>query len=138
MHLFQDEIVISNERKNKILAWSNAFFIIPIVIALLLGMIHYAILVSIILILSVFYHTSENSVFVVLDWASALFLITFNFILFLLGRFNDIYAYIIIPFTLITLFFNYREEKQGYVMNHAIWHILSAILTGLCILTFVF
>ncbi|MEK6889917.1 MAG: hypothetical protein AABX35_01890 [Nanoarchaeota archaeon] len=118
--------------------WSNIFFIFPLAVAFILKIYLYIPLLLCVIFFSIRYHFTKQKRFYLPDHIFALILIASNFYLYFSGGFNDIYATLIPFFILITLSFHYYRKKVMYQGLHALWHLFSALLTVLCLLTYVY
>lgn len=118
--------------------WSNIFFLFPLVLAFILKVYWYVPLLLFVIFFSIKYHFAKQNKFYRYDHFFALLLIICNFYLFLSGGFNDIYSSLIPFFIIITLSFHHYRKKTMYQGLHALWHFSSAILTALCLLTYVY
>lgn len=115
----------------RIILLSHIATIIPIAIAANRPFpILYTILLLIQLVASITYHALPFSVLLrMLDWVTAWILIVTN--VFVLFSYNTVLIkeklIITIPLIIISLYFFIQFKK--YPRNHAIWHVLSALIT---------
>lgn len=118
--------------------WSNIFFILPLYLAFALKVYWYIPLLALVIFFSTRYHFSKQKKYYPHDHIFAIILIISNFYLYLTGGLNEIFAYLIPFFIIITLSFHYYRKKTMYQGLHALWHLSSAFLTALCLLTYVY
>lgn len=130
------------EVKNNIYAlpvvWSNIFFIFPLFLAFFLKVYWYIPLLAFVMFFSMRYHFAKQKRYYPHDHIFALILIISNFYLYFSGGLNEIFAYLIPFFIIMTLSFHYYRKKTMYQGLHALWHLSSALLTSLCILTYIY
>jgi hypothetical protein len=127
---------MEKEIYKKPVVWSNIFFILPLYLSFALKIYWYIPLLAFVIFFSMSYHFAKQKKYYNHDHLLAILLIICNFYLFFSGGFNEIYSYLIPFFIIITLSFHYYRKKTMYQGLHALWHLSSAILTSLCLLTY--
>ncbi len=118
--------------------WSNIFFIFPLYLAFILKVYWYIPLLVLVIFFSMRYHFSKQKRYHLHHHILNLILLFFNFYLFFSGGLNEIFAYLIPFFIIITLSFHHYRKRVMYQGLHALWHLSSAFLTSLCLLTYVY
>lgn len=123
--------------QHKALEWSNLFYLVPIIIAVIYGLYLYAVILTVVFVVSFdFHHFKEAKDVYYLDVIFSSILMVSNTILLLLGNFKIPYSIIAVIFALVALFFYYRKAKHDYYFNHSLWHVFSALVCLFCLLTF--
>jgi hypothetical protein len=117
--------------------WSNAFFLIPL--ALSLSKIYwYAFVIGLVFFISSYFHYYNEKKLEYVDVTASLSLMVSNLTLLFIGHWKLPYSFGAIIFGVIALYFYYRQFKYGYEFNHGVWHVCSAIVSTLCVLTYIF
>jgi len=121
--------------KKEALKWSNLFFILPLIVALIYNLYWYAIVLFTVFIVScVFHFSNEAKQFYYLDIIFSSLLMFSNFILLFMGHWKLPFSAAAIFFALFALFFYFRSSKNNYYLNHSLWHIFSS---GVCLFSLV-
>lgn len=117
--------------------WSNFFFIIPIVLAIFNNIYWYVIVQGLVFIISSYYHFHHEKRIEYIDVFASSVLIIANFTLLFLGHWYLPFSILAFPIgAIIALYFYYRQFKGDYNLNHGLWHICSAVISTLCVVTF--
>ncbi len=117
--------------------WSNLFFIIPTVLAITNNIYWYAIIQGLVFIISSYYHFHHEKRIEYIDVFASSVLIIANFTLLFLGHWYLPFSILAFPVgAIIALYFYYRQFRVDYNLNHGLWHICSASISTLCIVTF--
>jgi hypothetical protein len=118
---------------------SNIFFLLPMYFSFIYERWWHLFIIFFVLFFGFLYHTSSRKKYYHFDVVFAWLLIITNLHSVYMGGFFDTYFLIALFFVTIALYsYYYGQEKYSYDLFHGIWHISSAIITTLCILTFVF
>lgn len=115
---------------------SNAFFFIPLIISLYLGIYFHALSVLVCIIGSILYHQSKEKKMRLVDRYSATQLIFVNLTLLALGGFKWSYVLVIIIFIVLAFYFKWLADRKNYTAWHSMWHIMSALITVASILSY--
>ncbi len=117
---------------------SNAFYLVPLVLALYFHLWPTALLCFLVAAFGVRYHLhNESRRFLLLDSLSAWSLIGTNLVLCYLGDFRAPYFWIAFLFVLLAFLYSFYLERRGhYGLNHGLWHLYGALITLFCILTY--
>lgn len=118
-------------------AWSNSFFLIPLLLSIKYGILWYSIILGCMIILSSIYHYSNNFRFRYPDIFVSSLLIISNIYLMTLGNWDIPFSVLALITAVIALLVYYLQFKNHRVFYHNIWHILSAAICYFSILTFV-
>ena len=119
------------------LRWSNLFFLIPLIVAVVYGLYWYVIILLVVFIVSYDFHFfREAKELYYLDVIFSSILMISNFILLFMGHLVLPFSFIAIVFALIAIFFYFRRSKHDYYINHSLWHVFSSGVCLFCLLTF--
>lgn len=117
--------------------WSNVFYVIPLYLALHYFLLPTALFTFAVILLGVLYHFSNEKKYYHLDNASALLLIATNLQLCYRGHFKAPYFWIALLFLILAFIYHfYLQKKNGYDLNHGMWHLYGALITTFCIFTY--
>ncbi len=123
--------------QGEFLKWSNLFFLIPLIIAILSGIYWYTVILLVVFIVSYNFHFFREAKEVYyLDVIFSSILMLSNFILLFRGHLLLPYSALAILCALIALFFYFRRSKYDYYFNHSLWHVFSAGVCVFCLMTF--
>ena len=120
----------------KFIIISNLTFLMPLITAIISKYYFWSILISGVIILSLFYHFSPkgNRLFYRLDHTFAWLLILTNLIMVLSSKFyGNPYFYLTIMCVVVALYFYFNHTKS--YKYHDYWHIFSSLITLFSILT---
>ena len=112
--------------------WSNAFFVIPLLLAAGYHLLFYSTLILFAMIFSTMYHYSDEKRFRIIDKIFAYLVITSNLYLCYLSNFKLPYFLLALLFVFIGFYFFFIKKKDDYE-----WHISCAIITIFCILSYI-
>lgn len=116
--------------------WTNLFFLIPLLISINYNLFWYAGIISVVIIVSsVFHFFNQNKYLNYLDIFFSNILILANLILLFMGHWLFPYGIITIVFTLIAIFLYFNQSKN-YNLYHSFWHIFSASICCLSLVTY--
>jgi hypothetical protein len=118
--------------KIKSKVWSNAFFIVPLVLTFWYSLYLHSIIISLVIVSSTIYHLSNEQKFKLTDKILAHILIAYNLYLCYLSEFKQPYFLLALVFVFLALYILYKKEKDDWE-----WHASSAMITLLCILAYV-
>ncbi len=132
------EVKIKKYIKNDALEWSNFFFLIPLIIAIIYHLYWYAIILLVVLIVSYDFHLfHETKKVYYLDVIFSSILMLSNFGLLLMGHLNIPYSIWAIISVFLALVFYFRRSKHDYYINHSLWHIFSAGVCFFCLVAYI-
>lgn len=124
--------------QNEFLKWSNLFFLVPLIMAILFGVYWYAIILMVVFIVSYDFHFfNEAREVYYLDVIFSSILMLSNFILLFKGKLALPYSLLAVFSAMIALLFYFRRSKGDYYFNHSLWHFFSAGVCIFCLLTFI-
>lgn len=108
---------------------SNVFFLVPLVLSYFYSShLHFA-LILVVLVISTLHHLYNKKKFNLLDYISAISLITYNTFLMVI-KVKDVLEWLIVLLVVVLAFFFWKyKRKDGWE-----WHLLSAIITSLVII----
>ena len=112
--------------------WSNAFFLIPLVISVYYKLFFYSLLIFLATIFSIMFHLSNEKKFRILDKIFAYSVIGYNLYLCYLSKFKQPYFSLALLFVGIGFYFLYYKNKDDYE-----WHASCAAISLFCILMYV-
>lgn len=112
--------------------WSNAFFVIPLSIALWYQLFFHSILILLVMVFSIMYHYSNEKKFGIMDKVFAYSIIAYNLYLCYISNLSLPCFLSILLFVLIGLYFFFIKKKDDYE-----WHISCVIITTFCLLAYV-
>ncbi|MEN9614444.1 MAG: hypothetical protein RLZZ347_751 [Candidatus Parcubacteria bacterium] len=127
-----------SQRNKPWLAFSNVVFVVPFILSLHFALYWHAIIVGLVIIFSVLYHSSKINLFIRIDSLTSYTLIIANLILCFLGRFSMPFFALTVCSVITALYFYFHEKRQTYVWYHIAWHSMSAVITICSILTYVY
>ena len=133
------EAKIKKYIKNETLEWSNFFFLIPLIIAVVYHLFWYAVILLVVFLVSYdfhFLHETRNIYYLDVIFSSILMLS--NCILLFLGYFLLPYSIFAVISALVALVFYFRRSKHDYRINHSLWHIFSAAVCLFCLMAFLY
>ena len=118
---------------------TNLFFIIPLILTLSYGLYFYGLILFAVIVNSFLFHYYNEKRFIYSDMFFAYSLMICNLFYAWKGGFNYPYFLLAILFAIIALYLESRKikTKKEYNFNHGDWHIISSIITTLCIFSFV-
>lgn len=117
--------------------WSNLFYLIPLVTALLFHFVVMAFLVALVMLFSVGFHATDERDFVISDWLAAALVILANVIFWYRGGMRPLYSLFIVLLAAAALLIRYHfEHGNRGGAAHALWHTVSAIVTTICIVSY--
>jgi hypothetical protein len=123
--------------QHEALRWSNLFLLIPIIVAVVYSLYLYAIMLTVVFVVSFDFHTFREAKDVYyLDVLFSSSIMLSNFVLLFMGHFTLPYSAIAVIFALLALYFYYRRSKHDYYLNHSLWHVFSSGVCLFCLLTF--
>ncbi len=114
---------------------SNAFFIIPAIIAIQKSLFAYAALLVLAMIVSIIYHASNEKILAKTDRLFAVCVIFANLTIFYLSGFSEPYFMIALVFVFIAFYFFFKAKKS-YDVYHGLWHLASVIITLMAVLSY--
>ncbi len=114
---------------------SNAFFLIPVVVALYFRGYVFGSIVFISTITSFLYHLSRERSYLRIDSFFAYAMMLMNLVIFVIVGFGNLFIWSGVFLVLISLFLHFTEE-DNYNFNHALWHLTSSLATSLFIIAF--
>ena len=127
--------------------WSNAAFLVPMVVAYQYELYLVAFLVLAVIVFSLLFHVSKEREYVFTDMTFASFLVIANLYLVIQAGFTHVLSFMAFLAALIALFYYYASWKghmgEGmtdgiYNQKHGLWHAFAALVTLLAILASVF
>ena len=120
-----------------VLEWSNIFFLIPLVLAVHLGVYWYVVVLAAVFVVSFdfhFFHEAKEVYYLDVIFSSILMLL--NVALLFMGHWALPFSATALILALIALLFYFRKSRSAYYMNHSLWHVFSAGVCYCCLLTF--
>lgn len=118
--------------------WSNIFFLVPLALALVNQMYWYSVVIGLVFVVSSYFHFSDEKKWEYVDVTTSSLLIITNFTLLFMGHWVMPWSILAFPIgAFVALWFYYRQfkNKDAYNVNHGLWHIVSALVSLLCIIT---
>ncbi|HQV64692.1 MAG TPA: hypothetical protein PKZ56_00435, partial [Candidatus Paceibacterota bacterium] len=101
------------------------------------GVYWHAVIQGLVFIISSYYHFHHEKRIEYIDVFASSVLIIANFTLLFLGHWHLPFSILAFPIgAMVALYFYYRQFKGNYNVNHGLWHICSAIISTLCVITF--
>lgn len=122
---------------NQFKVWSNIFFLLPLFFAIQNRIFWYSTVIGVMILVSLFYHLSNEKKYFYRDCLVSTILMTSNFILLIFGKWLLPFSMITIFFAIIAIYFYTIQFKKNYNLNHGLWHFFSAIVCCFSILTFI-
>lgn len=124
---------------NKINLLSNSFFLVPILLSILFKTYFMIIFLSLAICGSFIYHYHHEKKFLYVDMIFSFLLMFANIYLCYLSRFRFPYFQIAIIFVIVAFYFwqkaeKNKTEKRKYNLYHLLWHLVSTIITIVCML----
>jgi len=116
---------------------SNIFFLLPLGLAVYFHVLILAWILGVAIIFSLLYHLTNEKKWAIVDEVFAICVMTYNLYLCFLGNFTQPYFLLAMIGVILALWFYFKETKSNYERNHSLWHIISAIITSLCILVYI-
>lgn len=119
--------------------WSNVFYIVPLGLAILSGMVFHMVSIGTVFFFGLLYHLSRETKYGWIDNKAAWVLIAGNWIIVYLGNFHFPYFPIAVLFLVLALYYHYiakRKQFGGYGLNHGMWHLYGSLITLFSLLTF--
>jgi hypothetical protein len=114
--------------------WTSLLFFIPALIALYFHLYIYAAVILLTMMSSVLYHLAHEKILYWLDVLVSILLMVFNLAALLpLKLFSFTWSVVLVA-VLVSIYFWYRAHKGNYDLYHSLWHIVSVIITLICIL----
>lgn len=119
--------------------WSNTFYLVPLLMAGLAGMVFHTIAIFAVFLFGLLYHLSREKRWGWIDNKAAWVLIAGNWAIVYLGKFSSPYFPVALLFLALALYYHYIAERKqfgGYGLNHGMWHLYGALITLFSLLTF--
>lgn len=122
---------------NKFQFWSNLFFLIPFIYSLMYRVWWYSVVILFATLISFMYHFNKKNKFsLYLDLFFSIVLILSNTFLLFLGSWKMPYGLLALIFAIIALVFYFIKNKRNLDIDHALWHLFSALVSLFCLAAF--
>lgn len=115
---------------------TELLFLIPLVIALFLGLYLYSAIILCSIIVAILYHLNHEKKFFYTDVIVSLILIATNLYFAYLSDFKYPYFNLAVVSLIASAYFWFKAQKKNYDLNHSMWHISSVLITIFCILSY--
>jgi hypothetical protein len=124
-------------RLRRFAVWSNVFYLVPLVAALSFGLPWVALVLLFLTMFSTAFHLLNEKEFIVSDYDAAMLVIFFNLGLIVYGQHGAVSLALVAVFSALALLVRYRfEHGDRGGTAHGWWHVLSAMVTLLCVMSY--
>ena len=125
------------QRFSRFAVWSNVFYLAPLVAALYFGLGIVSVALLFLIIFSTAFHAFNEEEFVLSDIDAAWAVVIINTGLLAFGPYKPLYIGIVFALTIPAMYTRYFiEQRDRGCMAHGFWHLLSAAVTLVCILSY--
>ncbi len=117
--------------------WSNVFYLVPLFAALYFNLGLVAVALCFLIIFSTAFHALHEQEFVLSDIDAAWTVVMIDTGLLAFGAYKPIFVAIVFALTIPAMYTRYFIEKRDRGgIAHGFWHLLSATITLVCILSY--